>query len=309
MKCIQSILIFSLTVWAATALAQEQDPPVCFTDTFDDESSLANWRMGDGATAEISDDGQICLQASQRAVARFRNADGIDHVYEDFHFTVDMEYENTGSSDSGVFARGGKDNLGTYLLYFNNGNALQILRVSPGGGFASIAESGASAPAGTDRIRYEFIGKGNQLTGRVYTLDNPDESFGEVTVTDDVYPSGVIGLVGLDNGVDVCYDNFRVLDPENPDGCEEEELPLPYLDDFGDGVIEGWKSARTATSCRGMAGFSSLLPLLPSSDLSWRLPAMPKLTRISTSSPTWSIGTTTHGRTLESPRASKTECS
>jgi hypothetical protein len=125
---------------------------------------------------------------------------------------------------------------------FNN-SLLQILRVSSGGGFESIAGVGASVPPGTDWIRYEFIGKGSELTGRVYTLDNPDTPFAEVTVTDDSYPSGVIGLAGLDSSVDVEYDNFEVLDPNDPDGCDEPEEPICFTDTFdGESSLDDWLS-------------------------------------------------------------------
>ena len=215
---------------------QQPEPPVCFTDTFDDDDSLPSWQIGQGGNAAITDDGEIRLTGASLVSARFQDTDGEPYLYSDFHFTVDMEYKNTTPSDSGVFARGSTDNLGSYLLYFNNGSALQILRIPSGGGFTSIGFESVSLPSDVDWIRYEFTGNASELTGRVYTLDNLTEPFGEVTVTDDVYPTGTIGLVGLDNGVDVRYDNFRVLDPSDPNGCNESnpEQPLCLTNTFDD---------------------------------------------------------------------------
>jgi hypothetical protein len=228
-----------LILSALTSNAQE--PPRCFTDTFDDAASLENWRIGSGQ-GEITDDGRIRLKGADLVAANFRQPGGDDWAYEDFHFCVDMEYVNSTSDDNGVFARG-QAGFASYLMFLNNGSELQIMRIPQGGGFTIIGRARISKLPG-DWLRYEFIGKGAELTGRVYSLDDPTTPLAEVNVTDDTYASGSVGFVKINGPAPLEFDNFRVLDPDDPDGCDkpEPEPPVCFTDTFDDTAsLKNWR--------------------------------------------------------------------
>ncbi len=241
-------------VISLTLLHAQQEPPLCFTDTFEDASSLANWRKGVGGEAEITDEGHVKLGDANVAALNFQRPDGSgDYHYADFHITVELEYVNSTSNDTAIFARGQPDSVASYIFFLNNGSALQIMRISDGGGFNIIGSASVAAPE-TDWIRYEFIGKGSELTGRAYTLDAPDEPLAEVVATDSTFASGRVGFSKIAGPPSIEFDNFRVLDPNDPGSCDadastEQESNDPcFTDTFDDeSSLTNWRKPNNGT--------------------------------------------------------------
>jgi hypothetical protein len=154
------------------------------------------------------------------------------NVYTDFYVAVDVVDWNPALNQAfGVLARVREVGLGQtdgYAFTWDKGGGdLDITRIvnenpSSGGG-------GGVPVNGNDRVefvsgrhyRLVFLGKGTQLTGRVYELPNDNTPVAEITGSDANFADGISGLVIYDNtstgtgATDVTFDNY-VAYPEEP---------------------------------------------------------------------------------------------
>jgi hypothetical protein len=147
----------------------------------------------------------------------------------DFHITVDLlDWDNSAGTHQaiGIFARGQGFGLGSTDGYFfhydpfgSNGNSrIWIECVTdevPSGNNSALVNIPLDP---LQNYRLEFIGIGDELTGRVYDLNNLSEYLFEVSFTDSTYTSGQVGLLVADQGslftgnqsADATFDNFSV---------------------------------------------------------------------------------------------------
>lgn len=153
----------------------------------------------------------------------------LDVTYTDFFVAVDVVgWDPSLDQAFGLLARVRQVGLGTTdgyaMTWAQDGQDIDITR------FTNEDPTGGGLPvSGNDKVslvpgrsyRFVFIGKGPQLTGRVYELPNITTPVAEITGTDSTYTEGYCGLVLYDNTsagngrTDATFDNYLAL-PEEP---------------------------------------------------------------------------------------------
>ena len=84
-----------------------------------------------------------------------------------------------------------------------------------------------------------FIGVGEELTGKIYSLENPNKALGTLEARDVTFESGLIGIATIATGggirTDATFDNFIAYDPNCPPTIAEPpaELHLKQLERAG----------------------------------------------------------------------------
>ena len=172
-------------------------------------------------------------QVGPARIGSLRNAP----VYADFYISVDLvNWDDSQDQAMGILARITNIGLGTTdgyaFTYQNDDTDISISR---------IADEDADDVSGTAQnlqldptkdYRLVFIGRGEQLEGRVYELPDVVTPIAVVSGTDASYGSGICGLIIYDNGnatgmrgADATFDNYFATIEEQP--------RLSLGDDFG----------------------------------------------------------------------------
>jgi hypothetical protein len=161
-----------------------------------------------------------------------------DVVYSNFFVSVDLvDWNDTVNQAFGILARIKEPGLGStdgYVMTFDFGSDLGprgdiditwFTNEDPGGtngGPASVTGSDQFTMVKGRVYRFQFIGKGSQLTARVYELPDTYNPVAAITGTDLHWESGIAGLLVYDNTstassiADATFDNYFSLDYEPP---------------------------------------------------------------------------------------------
>lgn len=152
----------------------------------------------------------------------------LDVSYTDFYLSVDVvAWDPSVNAAFGLLARVRELGLGTTDGYAftlaGDGDEVDITRFTnedPSGGEVRVTGNDKLTMVPGRIYRFVFIGKGAQLTGRVYELPNETTPIVDVTGIDDAYTDGYCGLITYDNSgrnqpTDVTFDNYVAL-PEEP---------------------------------------------------------------------------------------------
>jgi len=143
-------------------------------------------------------------------------------IYSDFWISADIvDWDPSQRQAIGILARiQPNPSLGTargYLLSFQpQENDIQITRLvgEQPDGYIGDDPQLTIQPQPSEGVRLVFIGKGNLLTGRAYSLSDPNLLLAESSGTDNNFFQGVAGLLTFDfstggnSSIDATFDNY-----------------------------------------------------------------------------------------------------
>ncbi len=231
-------------------LAQAQDLPFPYCDDFDDDVSTP-WQTTDfaGGGRVLEEHSKLRLTMPQGAGTRFVSADYTEQTFRDLHLSVDLrDWENL--RDMGVAFHMERATLSGYLLvYFPDLRLFGFNRIRGGGQIEDAILQHVSL-ANTDRdrpdigLRITLDAAGDQLTGKLYSLDDLQNPLAEVQTTDATFSAGTTSVfVATDQALEgeASFDDFTIYHPDSP--CvKKEALPDPYTIDFNDSDLSGWEA-------------------------------------------------------------------
>lgn len=159
-----------------------------------------------------------------------------DVTYSNFFVSVDLiDWNDTVNQAFGIIARVKEPGLGAtdgYAMTFDLGSDLGAGDIditwftdesptAPNGGGVPVTGSDGFTMVKGRVYRFQFTGKGSQLTGKVFELPDTYNPIARITGTDLHWESGIAGLLVYDNSggtgpADATFDNYFSLDYEPP---------------------------------------------------------------------------------------------
>jgi hypothetical protein len=144
------------------------------------------------------------------------------NIYSDFWISVDIvDWDPSQRQAIGILARiqpnPSLGNAQGYLLSFQpQENDIQISRIvgEEPAGYIGDDPQLTIQPQPGEGVRLVFTGQGNTLTGKAYSLSDPDLLLAESSGTDNSFNQGVAGLLAFDfsaggnNLIDATFDNY-----------------------------------------------------------------------------------------------------
>lgn len=234
-------------------------------------------------------------QTLNPALGPSRGAGFLPNIYSDFWISVDVvDWDPAQRQAIGILARiqpnPSLGNAHGYLLsYQPQENDIQITRLVGEAPDGYIGDDPVLSPQPQpgEGLRLVFTGTGNTLTGRAYSISNPDVVLAESSGTDDSFTEGISGVLAFDfsqggtSPIDATFDNYVAakeepykfgiigarIDEENDDTLLIEFLSKPgkvyaidqssnfktYLE-LDDGIVGATGSDRTTVTVPFVAG-------------------------------------------------------